>query len=414
MGTNAAANDEMIRRLETELREKQAFANEIVSRAQAAGRDLTDEDRNLLGDTRGRMEEIKTQLDSIEDISRVSYEVANRTREVGNVIDQMKGRALSGPVEYRSAGEFGLDMYNAALGKRDAVDRLETYYRAAQHQKTTDEPGLVPDPILGPVINFIDTARPVVNFLGARAMPPSGYWHRPLVTQHTAVAVQGSAGAAADEKAELTSQKMTITRLTANAVTYGGYVNVSRQSIDFSQPGVLDLIINDLAAQYAIDTEAATTAAIAATATTAIGYGATPTQATVANAVWSAAAAVYAAVKGQGQLFIACPSDALGVFGQMFAPYGPFNQFGQGFNAANFGQGQMGNISGIPVIMSAGLPTGAAKAYLLSTAAIEVYEQRVGTLQVVEPSVLGLQVAYAGYFTPLTINASAIVPLTKA
>src|SRR5215469_8829087 len=125
MGTNAAANDEMIRRLETELREKQAFANEIVSRAQAAGRDLSDEDRNLLGDTRGRMEELKTQLDTIEDISRVSYETSNRAREVGTVIEQMKGRALSGPVEYRSAGEFSLDMYNAAMGKRDAQDRLE-------------------------------------------------------------------------------------------------------------------------------------------------------------------------------------------------------------------------------------------------------------------------------------------------
>jgi len=253
----------------------------------------------------------------------------------------------------------------------------------------------------------------VVNFLGARAMPPSGFWHRPLVTQHSAVALQGTAGAAADEKAELTSQKMTITRLTGQATTYGGYVNVSRQSIDFSQPGVLDIIINDLAAQYSIDTEAATTAAIAATSTTAIGYGATPTNNSVASAVWGAAAQVYAAVKGQGRLFIACPADALSTFGGLFAPYGPFNQFGEGFNAANFGQGVMGNIAGIPVVMSAGLPTGAAKAYLLSTAALECYEQRVGTLQVVEPSVMGLQVAYAGYFTPLTILPTGIVPLTK-
>jgi hypothetical protein len=49
---------------------------------------------------------------------------------------------------------------------------------------------------------------------------------------------------------------------------------------------------------------------------------------------------------------------------------------------------------------------------MFSTAAIEAYEQRVGALQAIEPSVLGTQVAYAGYFTPLTIEDGGIVPLT--
>jgi hypothetical protein len=45
---------------------------------------------------------------------------------------------------------------------------------------------------------------------------------------------------------------------------------------------------------------------------------------------------------------------------------------------------------------------------VLSTAAIEVYEQRVGALQITEPSVLGVQVAYGGYFTPITIESAAV------
>lgn len=408
MGTNVTANDEMIRRLETELREKKSFANEIVSRAQNGDRDLTDDEKNLISDTRGRMEAIKGQLETIEDISRVSYESSNRAREVGQAINDMRGRR-PGQVEYRSAGDYALDTWKAASGNRDAKDRLELFYRAADHNRTTDEPGVIPDPIVGPVINFIDAARPIVSLLGARPMP-NATWHRPLVTQHTTVGKQGSAGAAADEKAELSSQKMTITRLTGNAITYGGYVNVSRQSIDFSQPGVLDLIIQDLAAQYAIDTEAATAAALATTGTTAVGYGATPTLASVATAVWKAAAAVYTAVRGQGTLFIACAPDVLPVFGPLFAPYGPFNQQGEGFLANNFAQGVMGTISGVKTVMSAGLTSG--EAFMASTAAIEAYEQRVGTLQVVEPSVMGLQVAYAGYFTPLKIVDGGIVPLT--
>lgn len=415
MGSNSAANDEMIRRLESQLQEKTNFANEIVNRAQAADRDLLDDEKTLLAEARGRMEAIKDQLSLVEDVSRVSFEATNRARQVGDAIKDWRGKHHMGPVEYRSAGQFVLDNWQSARGDAAATDRLETFHRAADHDKTGDVPGIVPDPIVGDVINFIDAARPLVNFLGARAMP-AATWHRPLVTQHTAVGAQGAAGAAADEKTELVSQKMTITRLTGEAVTYGGYVNVSRQVVDFSTPAGLDAVVNDLAAQYAIETEAATAAAVTGVSTTAVTYDTTPTTGTpgdaLATAIWSATGQVYTAVRGMGKLFIVISPDVLGTFGPLFAPYGPFNQFGSGFNAANFGQGVMGNISGVPVVMSAGFGTG--KAFLASTAAIEFYEQRIGALQIVEPSVLGIQVAYAGYATPMIIKEAGIVPLTAA
>lgn len=411
--SNVNANDEMIRRLETQLHEKTNFANEIISRAQNAERDLTDEERGLLTETRGRMETIKDQLGTIEDVSRVSYETQTRARQVGDAIDTFKGRGGGGVVEYRSAGQYAIDMYMSSIGNREASNRLEHFQRAAAHNRTSDETGVIPDPIIGPVIDFIDAARPIVNLLGAREMPYAT-WHRPLVTQHTSVAAQGVSGAASDEKTELVSQKMVLSRITGEAVTYGGYVNVSRQSIDFSQPEVMDIIINDLAAQYAIETEAAVGSALAATTASAIGYGAGGSQTgqSVAAAVWAAAAKVYTAVRGQGRLFIVCAPDVLPIFGPLFAPYGALNQQGEGFRAGNFAQGVMGSISGVDTIMSAGLASG--EAFLASTAAIEAYEQRVGTLQVVEPSVLGVQVAYAGYFAPLTINSAGIIPLTAS
>jgi hypothetical protein len=101
--------------------------------------------------------------------------------------------------------------------------------------------------------------------------------------------------------------------------------------------------------------------------------------------------------------------DRLSVFGPLFTPVNPQNAQSEGFRAGAFSQGIMGAISGVPVIMSAGLGNG--EAYLFSTAALEAFEQRVGTLQVTEPSVLGVQVAYAGYFTPMTIEEDGIVPL---
>lgn len=405
--SNAHSNDAMIRRLETELREKESFANGVIERANAAERDLSSDESELLAETRNRMEQIKAQLEQVEDINRVAFETRNRANQVDQAINVMRGSHLAGPVEYRSAGEYALDLYKSALGKREASERLEMFQRAAAHQKTSDEPGVIPDPIVGDVINFIDSARPLVTALGPRPLP-SSTWYRPRVTQHTSVGKQGTNGAAADEKTELVSQKMTITRLQASAVTYGGYVNISRQSIDFSQPSVLDIVITDLAAQYAIETEAATAAAIADTATTAVSYDAAD-QLSVASAVWDAVATAYDAVKRPGFVLVVAP-NVLKTFGPLFSPYGGQNQQGTGFLASQFGQGAAGLISGVQTVMSGGLGDG--EAFLLSTSALEVYEQRVGTLQVVEPSVLGLQVAYAGYFTPLTIEDGAIVPLS--
>lgn len=407
-GSNAHANDAMIRRLETELREQEVFCSGLIERANTAERDLSDDEKGMLSEKRARMATIKDQIEQIEDVSRVAAEVANRATQVDDALRLARNKSQLGPVEYRSAGAYAMDMYRAALGHREAAERLEMFHRNAAHQKTGDNLGVIPDPIVGEVVNFIDAARPVVAALRPRDLP-SATWHRPKVTQHTSVGAQNGTGGASDEKTELVSQKMSITRLTANAVTYGGYVNVSKQNIDFSQPSVLDLVINDLAAQYAIETEAATCAEIADTNTSAVSYDPTD-QDSVAAAVWEAAAAVYTAVKGQGRLLLVVAPDVLATFGPLFAPYGPQNQQGSGFSAGMFGQGAMGSISGVPTYMSAGLGTG--ESYLLSSAALEVYEQRVGTLQVVEPSVLGVQVAYAGYFTPLTISAAGIVPLT--
>lgn len=406
---NATAQDTMILRLQNELSEKTTLINGIVERANAGNRDLSEQESEMLTEARSRLTGIKGQLETIEAINKESFEARSMVTAVDQAVQMYKGQPVTGEVEYRSGGEYILDIWRAHTGDREAKDKLDTYYRAAAHQKTSDNLGLIPDPIVGPVINFIDSARPLVSILGPRPLTQQT-WHRPRVTQHTAVATQGAAGAAADEKSELTSQKMVIDKLTGTAVTYGGYVNVSRQNIDFSTPSALDMVVNDLAAQYAIETEAATAAEIATTATTAVGYGATPTAATVAKALWSAAGVAYAAVKGQGRLVVVCAPDVLGVFGPLFSPVNPQNAQSEGMTANNFAQGVMGNISGISLAMSAGLGTG--EAFLLSTAAIEVYEQRVGTLQAIEPSVAGLQVAYLGYFAPLMINDDAIIPLT--
>lgn len=396
----------MVQRLETELREKETLIRGIFERANAGSRDINDEESEMVAETRNRMAKIKSQLEQVEDVNRIAYETRNRAREVDQAISTMKGRPRQGEVEYRSAGEYMIDMWQSAQGSREATERLDIYTRAADHQKTSDSLGVIPDPIVGPIIDFIDAARPLVGVLGTLPLT-SQTFYRPFVAQHTAVGLQGASGLAADEKTELTSQKMIINRKTVTARTYGGYVNVSRQAIDFSNPSALDLVVNGLSQQYAIETEAAVGASLSSTGTTPVTH--TGTAASVSAAVWSAVATCYSVTKGAGRVMLAVAPDVLSTFGPLFPPVDPRDAQSPGFEAGRFAQGIMGTIGAVPCVMSAGLASG--EAYVFSSAALELFEQRVGTLQVVEPSVFGLQVAYAGYFSTLVVDDAAIIPL---
>jgi len=395
------STDTMLARYVSEIEERQQFIDGVVSAAEEKGDDLSEDQLELVPHARDRIAKCNTLMQPLEEARKISIDSSNRIAAVAKFMTEL-GRPKD--VEYRSAGEYVLDMWKAGLGAEEAVRRLDTYNRAASHQTTSDNPGLLPTPILGPVVNFIDAARPLVNALGPRQLPGTGF-SRPKVTQHTAV------GAQASEKAELVSQKMTIGKLTVTPATIGGYVNVSRQDLDWSQPAIMDIVIQDLAAQYAITTEATAVQAFYTGGTAGPTIPASPTGDVVAAQFWTAAASVYTATKGQGRVLAVASPDVLGILGPLFQPVNPMNQQGQGFSAAAFGLGAAGSISGIPIYITSGF--GATKRLVvMSTAAAEVYEDRIGSLQVVEPSVLGVQIAYAGYFASLIVESTGIVKVT--
>jgi len=400
--------DAMLARYQGEIEEKSSFLEQLVEEAEKAGRDLSPQEMEMIGRTRDRINAINEQVDPLREAAKIATESRQRTEQIADQFRIARGSDAVRQVEYRSAGAYVMDRWRAGLGMEEAVQRIDLYHRAAAHQTTADNPGLLPEQILGPVINFVDAARPLVTAFGPRNLP-SGSWSRPKITQHTTVDAQSA------EKGELVSQKMTITKVPVTAATYGGYVNVSRQDIDWSQPGIMDIIIGDLASVYAQKTEdvfgdALVAAATAAGTGTTIPTGPATAQA-IASAVWSAAGSVYAATKGQGALVLAVAPDMLGLVGPIFAPVNPQNAQSAGFRAGDFGQGVAGAISGITVVMSAQLAAGTM--FVASTAAAEVYEDRIGSLQVVEPSVLGVQVAYAGYFAPLVIQPTGIQKIVK-
>jgi HK97 family phage major capsid protein len=394
--------DQVLAGYMAEIEERQTFVDGIFKAA--GGKDLSDEQLEIINDQKKQMEKVNGKIEPLLEMRRISGDSAQRVAEIARYMsNQDNGRPKE--VEYRSAGEWTVDYIAAATGSISAKERVDLWTRAAAHQTTADNPGLLPTQILGPLINFVDESRPLIGFFGARQLP-SGAWSRPRITQHTQVGAQSA------EKTELASRKLLIDSLPVTAKTLGGYINLSKQNQAWSQPAIMDIIIGDLASQYAIETENDFADALmaAATAETALPTGAA-TAAQVSAALWTAVGNIYTATKGVGRLFQAVSPDMLGILGPLFNPVNPQNAQSTGFNAADIGAGTVGSISGVPVIVSAGLNAGS---WLVgSTAAAEVYEDRLGVLSVIEPSVLGTQIAYGGFFAEVVILATALRKIAK-
>ena len=137
------------------------------------------------------------------------------------------------------------EAYKAALSKQQTALQA-----AAGDILTTDTPGLLPVPVLGPLFQDLNFVRPVVSALGARAMPntPSKTFVRPTITTHTSAATQ-TEGAAAS------ATTMVIASNTVTKTTVAGQVTMTYQDMDFTDPAAMNLVLNDLAGEYLIATD---------------------------------------------------------------------------------------------------------------------------------------------------------------
>ena len=402
-----SASDVMLANLERELDERRTFQDQIAADAAESGRDMNTQEMELYTRATARMAELEAQITPLREGARIATDSRQRTAQL-SASAYSTGRANgavtgAGQVEYRSAGAYIADLYTARMGDAASQTRLDTYHRSAAHQITTDNPGLIPTKVVEPLINFVDATRPLVTAIGATDLG-DGAWSYARITQHTQVGPQ------AGEKTELPSRVLKVTLTPIAAPTYGGYVNISKQNIARTNPGIVDQVLNDLSGQYAIATEAAAAVDVeaAATAGPTIPTGADALD--ISKALWTAAGQVYSAAKGQGRVIIAVSPDMLGYIGPFFPAINPANAISSGLTAGAFAQGPMPAIGGMVPVMSAGFPPGTL--LVLSSAAVRCFEYRYGNMQVGEPSVWGLQVGYAGDFETVVIEPTGIVQVT--
>lgn len=386
--------DSMLAKLVEERSAKEKFINDLTSQAMTLKRDLQSSELELIQNAQKRMRELDTQIDVLSVDLTLNQQAQDRIAQ----LQQAVNAPASAPdkVEYRSAGHYLQDYLRTIIGegeaRAEATQRLQKYHRAASHITTGNFTGIFPQAVVGPVINFINTSRPLVNALGTIGIPSGPSFRRPRLNDPN---IATGVGIQANQKDELVSQAFTLTSDDVSLSTLGGYVNVARQCLDWGVAS-MDLIVNQLAARYSYATERAAIGEMSlSTGKVALAAGADGP--TTIKAIYDGAAKVFASTGQLPSVLAAGPlgwarlgglSDAAGR--QIFPFLAPGNAAGQ-----QSADSLEGNPVGLRLVVTPGITDDTF--WVLNGLCLEVYEQLVGQLSVVEPSVLGIQVAYAGY-----------------
>jgi hypothetical protein len=288
---------------------------------------------------------------------------------------------------------------------------------AAGDVLTTDTPGLLPVPVLGPVFEDLNYIRPVVAAVGARAMPDGGNqktFIRPTWTTHPSVAAQAS---------ELAAVSATTPVIASNVVTkttLAGQVTLSVQDVDFTSPAAMEIILRDLAGQYLLQSDNVAADAITAGASAS---GSTWTYnntdpSTLFAALYDAATDILTASNFLPDHVFVSPNvwkllgqqmdgDKRSVF-----PYAGAAGL-MGVNAAG-----TANITQLNTYNPFGLNLVADRNFANNTmvvargAAIEFYEQVRGLMSVEAPSTLGRVFSYYGYVATFIADSDLVKSIT--
>ena len=329
---------------------------------------------------------------------------------------------LPTPGEYLAAMHIGGTTFeNVAAAARDYVASKQSAFEfAAGDVLTTDTVGLLPVPVLGPVFaNLNQAIRPVVAAVGARAYPDGGNqktFVRPTWTTHTSVASQSS------ELAAVSATTPVIASNVISKTTLAGQVTLSLQDVDFTSPGSMDIIINDLMGQYmqASDNLAADGLVSGAGASGATWTVTANDPSTLISAIYTSAYNILLATNFLPDHIFVAPGvwQALGaqldVDKRPVFPYvGAAGLMGvNGMGSADITVANTFNPFGLNLVADRNFAAGTM--VVARGAAIEFYESIRGLLTRDEPSTLGKVMSYHGYASLFVSDANQVQAITVA
>ena len=322
------------------------------------------------------------------------------------------------PGEYMAAMHAGGDTFvkvNAAF-KAAQAKQASALQAAAGDVITTDTPGLLPQPVLGPLFQDLNFVRPVVSAFGARAMPntPSKTFIRPTITTHTSAATQ----------TELTAVSATTMVIASNVVTkstVAGQVTLSVQDMDFTDPAAMNLILNDLAGEYLIATDniAADNLVAGKTASGSTWTVAATDPTSLISSIYDAAREI-AEDSNYFPTHLCVSPDVWELIGRQLdgdkRPLLGYN--GGGMTTMNSVGNTSGlqyssqNIYGLSMVVDNNFANGTM--LVVYAPGYEIYEQQKGILSVEVPATLGRTFSYYGYFATFVAKSSFIQSIVVA
>ncbi len=365
--------------------------------------------------------EIEEPTEETEPMSEVTVPAVEATIPTAAIPAQPKRKfALPTPGEYMAAMHIGGTTFeNVAAAARDFMLSKQTAFEAAAGDVlTTDTAGLLPVPVLGPVFaNLNQAIRPVVAAVGARAYPDGGNqktFIRPTWTTHTSVATQST---------ELTAVSATTPVIASNVIsktTLAGQVTLSLQDVDFTSPGSMEIIIQDLMGQYmqASDNLAADGLVAGGTASGATWSVTANDPSTLISAIYTAAYNILLDTNFLPDHIFVAPGvwQALGAQldgdkRPVFPYVGAAGLMGvNGMGAANVTVANTFNPFGLNLVADRNFAAGTM--VVARGAAIEFYESIRGLLSRDEPATLGKVLSYHGYASLFVADAKQVQKIT--
>ena len=348
-----------------------------------------------------------------EPMSEATIPAVEATIPTAPIFAQAKRKfAMPTAGEYLAAIHAGGDTFhNVNAAYREAVRDQQTALQAAAGDVlTTDTPGLLPVPVLGPVFQDLNFVRPVVSAFGARAMPntPSKTFTRPTITTHTSAATQ-------TENTAVSATTMVIAANTVTKTTVAGQVTLTMQDMDFTDPASMNIILNDLAGEYMIATDNIAADAIMTGATfsgsTWTVTAADPTS--LINSLYDAAREITEDSNYFPTHLVVSPDVWQKLGSQLDASKRPI--LGYTTNGV-IGQNSIGRVGGLAYtgMDVMGLTLVVDNNFAANTMAVvyapgfEIYEAQQGVLSIANPSTLSRTFSYYGYFATFVAKSSFI------
>jgi HK97 family phage prohead protease len=322
--------------------------------------------------------------------------------------------------EYLAAMHIGGDTFAKVNHAFQSANRKNqsALQAAAGDVLTTDTPGLLPVPVLGPLFQDLNFVRPVVSALGARAMPntPSKTFIRPTITTHTSAATQTEGSAAS-------ATTMVIASNTVTKTTVAGQVTLSVQDMDFTDPASMNLILNDLAGEYLIATDniAADNMVSGKTASGSTWTVTADNPTSLVNSLFDAAREIAEDSNYFPTHLFVSPDVWEKLGSQLDGSKRPLFPAVNGQNIIS--QNSLGTASGAlnynsmnPLGLQLVVDNNFAASTMLVVYApgFEVYEQQKGIMSVEVPSTLSRTFSYYGYFATFVAKSSFIQSIAIA